>query len=225
MGASMALTAIFHHRLHSVFNPIITYLPLSLYKQNQAELEKKRLSAILKFTPVKRSNTSELEKNSRNSSIRSASEYLYSQTTRVIPTRHSRYFNNTLTESSRNSLYSFRSISVPSKAYTETYDESKTPVAENHIFNGIETSIKNLTKEQKKHIVESAFHHYSLREIQPCIWIPHDRFGISEDQINDIRLNYPHILISNEGCSLDEKGNISVFRVPPDFNPTLIMGL
>lgn len=87
-------------------------------------------------------------------------------------------------------------------------------------YEGIETQLDSLTDEQRSFLIQQAFHHYSIRSPEPCIWIAQDEYGIADDQINDIRLNYPSILISSVGCSINNDGDITIYKVPPDFDPS-----
>lgn len=79
----------------------------------------------------------------------------------------------------------------------------------------------SLTPEQCAHLVARSFHHSALRVPTPCLWVPRDGYGIAEDQIHDVRTNYPHVLISADGCELDPiTSKLRIKRVPPDYDST-----
>lgn len=79
----------------------------------------------------------------------------------------------------------------------------------------------SLTPEQCAHLVARSFHHRALRVPTPCLWVPRDNSGIAEDQIHDVRTNYPHVLISADGCELDPiTSKLRIKRVPPDYDST-----
>lgn len=107
---------------------------------------------------------------------------------------------------------------------TNRKDHSNIPRGTNRaasvFYEGIETQLDSLTDEQRSFLIQQAFHHYSIRATEPCIWIAQDECGIANDQINDIRLNYPNIFISSVGCNINNDGNITIYKVPPDFDPS-----
>lgn len=83
-----------------------------------------------------------------------------------------------------------------------------------------------LTPEQRAHLVARSFHHVALRAPTPCLWVPRDTCGVAEDQILDVRTNYPHILISADGCVLDPATTkLRIYRVPPDYDSTINLRL
>lgn len=208
MFFTMTLTAVFHYRLRSVFNPVIKYVPLSLHK---TQLNEGQLN-ILKSHTANQNNS-----DTRRASGRSASSYICETTNRFVPRKHSQTFSKLSANSGAQNC-----VNDPS----DITDQSQN-LHELEAGNIEETKLEHtkvidsLTYEQNEYISKSAYNHYSLREVQPCIWLPQDDLGISDDQINEIRLNYSHILISNYGCMLDLDGKISIYNKPPDWTPSL----
>ncbi|KAA8901896.1 hypothetical protein TRICI_005974 [Trichomonascus ciferrii] len=93
------------------------------------------------------------------------------------------------------------------------------------IFDGIETEFSNLTNEQQEHLIEQSYYHRAIRAKRPCLWIPHDPLGIADDEINDIRHNFPHIQISSQNVQISLDGSITFTSTPPDYDPSLEMEL
>lgn len=207
MFFAVVLTGIFHYRIRSVFNPVIKYIPISLYQFQPSDDQQE--------THIK-SKYNIPQSHNRHESIRSASKILFETTNRFVPRKHSQTFSN-LSDSSRFQRSGNEFTNTNQLQTTKTKTNDSVEKKEVKPMNVIDT----LTDEQREYITKSAFNHYSLREFSPCIWIPQDNLGISDDQINEIRLNYPHIFISNHGCILDLKGNISIYDKPPDWNPYL----
>lgn len=121
-------------------------------------------------------------------------------------------------------LLKYLPISFQQQESTSGQRQCNNPTSDS-IFDGIETEFKNLTSEQQDHLIEQSYFHLAIRTKRPCIWIPRDNLGISEDQINDIRLNYTHINISCEDTYLLDDGSIHFTSTPPDYDPSLEMAL
>lgn len=226
MIISVVSTGIFHYRLQSVFVPIVKYLPMALYNTGRDTTSK--VESSIRSSGL---TSNSRKPSSRKTSIRSASEFLHETSARFVPKKHSQNFNSPPAENATFAL----DTSEISGHLNSTSEESNIVIVNRErqvSMRGYykaapksDTSFESLTNEQKEYITKSAYNHYSLRESQPCIWIPQDSLGISEDQINEIRMNYSNILISSDGCTLDEDGNITLFGNPPDWNPMLKMQL
>ena len=57
---------------------------------------------------------------------------------------------------------------------------------------------------------EHTFHHPALYYGQPTIWLPKDKFGISEEAVRNARQR--GIDITDEDAKIDDKGKIEIFR-------------
>lgn len=99
------------------------------------------------------------------------------------------------------------------------------PKDSRYIFDGIETEFSNLTYEQQEHLIEQSYYHRAIRIKRPCLWIPDDPLGIADDEINDIRHNFPHIQISSQNVQISLDGSITFTSTPPDYDPSLEMEL
>lgn len=55
----------------------------------------------------------------------------------------------------------------------------------------------------------------ALRSSRPVVWIPKDELGIADDEISHARRTYDDVWISNEGASLDKRGNLKLWGPPP----------
>lgn len=210
MGFVLAATGIFHYRLCCIFKPIMTYIPVCLGSLEQENSEKREYSSNDSKHP--QHHVAGKNGNQRRPSIRSLSEIFYPRS------RHGHSWHTAAIEEEEHEQ-GRGSWNINSGVRAIAEDHKHGTSAE--LFEGIETTLGRLTTEQREHLVSRAFHHLAVRAARPCIWIPRDRYGIAEDQIRDIRLNYPHLLISAEGCLLNEKGQVIIKRAPPDYDPTL----
>jgi hypothetical protein len=86
------------------------------------------------------------------------------------------------------------------------------------LFSGLHEEIEDLTPDERDKLVQGAFQHEALRARRPVIWIPRDKFGISDDEVYRTQMFSKHIWISNEHAGLDSKGRVVYRRSPPDFS-------
>lgn len=84
----------------------------------------------------------------------------------------------------------------------------------------IDTSLQRKFAHELTHDerVELAFTHEALRARPPIIWIPDDELGIAKDEIYRTKVEYgDKIVMSCEGATLDDKGKVRWVRNPPDY--------
>lgn len=215
MSLVLMLTGVYHYRLCRIFRPIITYVPVSL-----GNLEKMKTANHAEPSGGPYSTGSQLggqfgnHEHRRRPSIRSLSEIFY-------PCRMQGrgWLTEAVEEEEQNAVGSWSRDQESAQGHG-TIKEVPQHGMSSELFEGIEATLENLTIYQKEHLVSRAFHHMAVRAARPCIWIPRDRYGVAEDQVRDIRLNYPHILVSSDGCLLDDHGKVVIKRLPPDYDPT-----
>lgn len=207
----MVFTGILHYRIRSVFVPIIKYMPISLHEIHKYSRHKNVEESPCSESPARRS----ARKKHRVVS-QTASDAVHSAASRFLPSKHSRSFSNLSQEKSA-STRSFSTGSRYSADFFSGFEDDDEADQPPHHYD--EAQNDDTCKEFLS--TGSHFSHYSLRAVQPCIWIPEDKLGVSHDQIREVQHNYPHIIISNGGCAIDESGNVSIYKVPPDFSPSL----
>lgn len=119
------------------------------------------------------------------------------------------------------------------------------------LFSGFADELEDLTPEERDVLVRYAFQHSALRSKRPVVWIPRDKLGVSDDEIQRAKkmstVNVPadmfdgnekgkrgekgvmvektNIWMSNEGTALDGKGNVVFRRSPPDFSNVDLISL
>ncbi|KAF2136864.1 uncharacterized protein K452DRAFT_302373 [Aplosporella prunicola CBS 121167] len=111
-----------------------------------------------------------------------------------------------------------------------------------YLFQGYHDELEDLTPEERDVLVRRAFEHQALRMTQPCIWIPRDEYGVSNDEISrtadlsstpsavvtprfgatgrgEEAAEQRHgIWITNEFTALDPKARVMFRKPPPDFD-------
>lgn len=225
----LVCTGIYHHRLCCIFKPIITYIPVSLGNLSDEPQEKRdrhesELHGGAYTTGTESINGDRASRDGhrqRRPSLRSLSAIFRPQS------RHDHLRNEAILEEP----YETQFASEPFPKHTSLAAAPPLPQAgakadaEIDFFDGIDITLEHLTPRQRAHLVSRAFHHVAVRTPRPCIWIPRDKWGVALDQMEDIRLNYPHILVSCDGCGIDDKGKLVVRKIPPDYDPTGMMRL
>lgn len=89
---------------------------------------------------------------------------------------------------------------------------------EDFLFGNFSDTIEDLTPEERDALVDRAFKHSALRARRPCIWIPRDELGVSDDEIRQTDKLTDWIWISNQGAALNSKGQCVFRKSPPDFS-------
>lgn len=75
-------------------------------------------------------------------------------------------------------------------------------------------SSPNGTLPGDEHLDRHAFDHPSTYEDYPTVWIPQDRRGLYEREVNDTK--QAGVDVSTEGATMNEKGKVDISRGPPD---------
>jgi len=86
--------------------------------------------------------------------------------------------------------------------------------------------LSNLCDDDRDLLISVAFMHPVLRATKPCVWIPMDSEGVSDDEVRRTReASNGDVVIANRGAYFDKKGKVRVERPPPDMSEfALIMG-
>lgn len=236
-------TGIFHYRLCCIFKPIITYIPVCLGSIGKEKDpgnydEEDGGEAQIYTTGVDvlgrgGKEGQQQEQQRRRPSLRSLSAIFYPHREAESIARagggsvgaaiqEEGPYNHTI------SAYpSHARVSPVSGVFPPAVPSVSKHGLSSDFYDGIETTLANLTASQRSHLVSRAFHHVAVHAARPCVWIPRDDswIGVAQDQVEDIRLNYPHVLVSLEGCEISANGKVVVKRVPPDYDPTQMMRL
>lgn len=78
--------------------------------------------------------------------------------------------------------------------------------------------LEDLTAEERDMLVSVAFTHPVLRDTTPCVWIPSDDIGVSDDEVARTRALSKHMFIDNRGAFFDRRLKVQVDRPPPDMS-------
>jgi len=85
------------------------------------------------------------------------------------------------------------------------------------LYGNFNDELEDLTAEERDKLVQKAFLHTALRSPRPCIWIPRDDLGVSDDEVRRTAGKYAHVWIDSAFTGLDHKGRVLFRRPPPDF--------
>jgi hypothetical protein len=255
MASVLALTAVFHYHTCRVFDRIIDFLPISscesidscgelevnkeeippenhnrsnknglklIHEENEPNIRHTRAShggghymaSVNTFTADNIRTAGQVV---RKRSMRSLSEIMSPAvytTTAGPPQQRYRYWHGI---EASNGITNTNGAGDPNAPHNAAKDQKTLYAAQD---------FHALSPEQRAHLVARSFHHVALRAPTPCLWVPRDASGVAEDQIRDVRTNYPHILISADGCELDPvTAKIRINRVPPDYDSTINLRL
>ncbi|RDW86015.1 DUF221-domain-containing protein [Coleophoma crateriformis] len=78
--------------------------------------------------------------------------------------------------------------------------------------------MENLDPEERDMLISVAFMHPVLRETRPCVWIPEDDLGVSDDEVRRTRELSQDVVISNRGACFDRRLKVQVVKPPPDMS-------
>ncbi|KIV99783.1 uncharacterized protein PV09_08589 [Verruconis gallopava] len=79
--------------------------------------------------------------------------------------------------------------------------------------------LETLDAEDRDKLVAAAFAHPLLRDSQlPCVWIPQDDLGISDDEVQRTRAFSADVRIENRGATFNRKLKVVVDQPPPDLD-------
>jgi hypothetical protein len=100
------------------------------------------------------------------------------------------------------------------------------------LYGNIPADLEDLTPEARDALVNNAYLHSALRAKRPCVWIPRDEFGVSDDEISNTVKFTQWIWINNERNRMGwEKGEkkskaVNTFQgPPPDFDEVNLIQL
>ena len=78
--------------------------------------------------------------------------------------------------------------------------------------------LATLDPEERDMLISVAFTHPVLRAPRPCVWIPRDDLGISDDEVRRTKSFSAHVDIENKGAFFDRKLKVQVNKPPPDMS-------
>jgi calcium permeable stress-gated cation channel len=112
---------------------------------------------------------------------------------------------------------SARRLHIPTEANGETEDNQRfpdfAPPTRREVDDGAVVHVEN-EEEEDKDFDTHGFDHPSTYEPQHWIWLPKDPLGLSRVLLGE--LHGAGVEASDEGAEMDEKGNVEVYRGPPD---------
>ncbi|OJD37492.1 phosphate metabolism protein [Diplodia corticola] len=231
MIVTLILTVIYQYMLNKSLGPLFKFVPITMEDEAQERQEAFEAALAKKWEeleeeehekPGEISSTSLREKssaielqdleNQRPPTSRNFTAITNASTTSTDsrPKRHSRHHRNTIHQHQQ----------PPPDP-----EIAKTPQTAGYLFEGYHDELEDLTPDERDVLVRKAFEHAALRMTKPCIWIPRDEFGISDDEIKHTAAlsdTLPDedwgIWITNQYTALDAKARVIFRRPPPDFN-------
>lgn len=78
--------------------------------------------------------------------------------------------------------------------------------------------LENLDPEDRDILISVAFMHPVLRETKPCVWLPMDQDGVSDDEVRRTRELSADVVIDNRGAYFDRRLKVQVDKPPPDMS-------
>ncbi|CZR59376.1 uncharacterized protein PAC_09268 [Phialocephala subalpina] len=78
--------------------------------------------------------------------------------------------------------------------------------------------LENLDPEERDMLTSVAFMHPVLRETRPCVWIPGDESGVSDDEVRRTRELSGDLVVDNRGAYFDRRLKVQVDKPPPDMS-------
>lgn len=113
----------------------------------------------------------------------------------------------------------------PGQAATEA-QIARLEAEADRLYGGIPDDLESLTVEQRDVLLSRAFKHKALRAKRPCVWLPRDQLGVSDDEIRNTALLTSYIWISNEKQQIQEKTlKLGYTGPPPDFDEVDLLQL
>lgn len=78
--------------------------------------------------------------------------------------------------------------------------------------------LESLEPEERDMLISVAFTHPVLRAPRPCVWIPKDELGISDDEVRRTKAFSTYVDIENKGAFFDRRLKVQVNKPPPDMS-------
>lgn len=78
--------------------------------------------------------------------------------------------------------------------------------------------LEDLDAEERDMLISVAFTHPVLRETKPCVWIPQDDTGVSDDEVMRTRALSGDLFIDNRGAYFNRRLKVEVDKPPPDMS-------
>lgn len=78
--------------------------------------------------------------------------------------------------------------------------------------------LETLEPDERDMLISVAFTHPLLRAPRPCVWIPRDELGVSDDECRRTREFSGNLFIENKGAYFDKRWKVNVDRPPPDMS-------
>jgi calcium permeable stress-gated cation channel len=86
------------------------------------------------------------------------------------------------------------------------------------LYGNIPDDLEDLTVDERDALLSRAFMHEALRAKRPCVWLPRDQLGVSDDEVRNTARFSDYIWVSNEKQGINEKGRCFYTGPPPDFD-------
>ena len=230
MVVVLVLTVLFHIKLSSSFDPLITYLPIDIQEQLASKVQEQKLDegrnpdeeaqfrSQREPLPEGIGDVSSVPEPSPQLKLKIESpESLREQEEDEEAQNLDDHDDGLVVHSSiisrlKKVNHAIRIPNIPGL----TKEKAKELDSNEEIDTSFQRKFAyELTHDER---VELAFTHEALRARPPIIWIPDDELGIAKDEIYRTKAECgDKIVMSCEGAILDDKGKIQWLKNPPDY--------
>ncbi|EOD52793.1 putative phosphate metabolism protein [Neofusicoccum parvum UCRNP2] len=242
MIVTIILTMIYQYMLNKSLGPLFKYVPITMEDEAQERQEQFEAALAQKWAELEEEEDGTKEKEDRptplshpsnNSSVREKNSAIELQNMETPPSRRSTGFSKPpgtadgrpKRMSRHHHHHNANHASYDSPSNPSDPEVGKTGQTSGFLFQGYHDELEDLTPEERDVLVRKAFEHAALRMTKPCIWIPRDEFGVSDDEIrrtaalsDTLQDDDWGIWITNQYTALDAKARVMFRRPPPDFN-------
>lgn len=242
MIVTIILTMIYQYMLNKSLGPLFKYVPITMEDEAQERQEQFEAALAQKWAELEEEEDGTREKEDRptplshpsnNSSVREKNSAIELQNMETPPSRRSTGFSKPpgtadgrpKRMSRHHHHHNANHASYESPSNPSDPEVGKTGQTSGFLFQGYHDELEDLTPEERDVLVRKAFEHAALRMTKPCIWIPRDEFGVSDDEIrrtaalsDTLQDDDWGIWITNQYTALDAKARVMFRRPPPDFN-------
>ncbi|KKY28924.1 putative phosphate metabolism protein 7 [Diplodia seriata] len=230
MIVTLILTVIYQYMLNKSLGPLFKFVPITMEDEAQERQEAFEAALAKKWEELEEEESGN-PGNVSNKSLHEKSSAIELQDLEKQRPPPSRNFTSITKDSATSTDSRPKRMSRHHRNTMHQHEQpvdpeiAKTPQTAGYLFEGYHDELEDLTPDERDVLVRKAFEHAALRMTKPCIWIPRDEFGISDDEIRHTAAlsdTLPDedwgIWITNQYTALDAKSRVIFKRPPPDFN-------
>lgn len=237
----LVLTILFHIKLASSFDPLITYLPIDVQEELMSEVRQQKLddgekpdedeefrgqrqgergvgdTQSVPRMPTVSPEPPQLTNLDFESSEQPKPEVNFEEPTRLDDTK---LHPAAQSDIRWRPLIKSRVRKINDKIYIPGITKKKRPHMDDDQDEDRDINLQRKFTHELTHeeLTSIAFQHEALRSRPPILWIPNDELGIAQDEINHTRRECgDEIAITCEGATMNARGKIIWEGNPPDY--------